>query len=164
MASCNIYDMRVFVLSILSIIGWLCFTVSFAVLLNDYSTTVFGGSKDINALTFVHFALACLGWLVNVFSIIFSIMKGKNNYLGTVCVFCTALMLIIAGGVANDYGRIFYTLTLGGKISSDHLVPDALKAGMAGVCIFTGMEVFKLMCFFHRRTNGARSLPSSTHQ
>ena len=158
MVNCVVYDMRIFILSILSIIGWLTFTISFAVLLNDYNTTVFGGSKEINALTFVHFALACFGWLVNVFSVFMALRKGKNAILGTVCVFCTALMVTIAGGVANDYGRVFYTLTLGGKISADHLVPDALKAAMAGVCMFLMFEMFKLLCFFHRKTNGV-SLP-----
>jgi hypothetical protein len=151
--------MRVFSLSIFSIIGWLTFFVSFVVLHNDYSKTAFGGTKDLNALTFVHFALACFGWLVNVFSIIFSVSKGQNNILGTLCVFLTAILLILSGGVANDYGRVFYTLTLGGKISSDHLVPDALKAAMAGVCIFIAAEMFKLLCFFHRQVNGGRRLP-----
>lgn len=159
MGSCTIFKKGVFGLSVLSIIGWLTFTVSFAVLLNDYSSTIFAGTKELNALTFVHYALACLGWLVNMFSIIYSVMKGKNNILGTLCVFLSAILLILSGGVANDYGRIFYTLTLGGRINSEHLVPDALKAAMAGVCIFTAAEMFKLLCFFHRQVNGARSLP-----
>jgi hypothetical protein len=155
---CVIHDMRVFPLSIFSIIGWITFTVSFAVLLNDYSTQTFGGTKELNALTFVHFVLAFLGWLINVFSLFYSLQKGKKKILGTVCVFTSTLMLVIAGGVANDYGRVFYALTLGGKISSDHLVPDALKAAMAGVCIFIAAEVFKLMCYFHKYT-GVRNLP-----
>ena len=149
--------MRVFCLSILSTIGWLTFTVSFAVLLNDYSAISFGGTKSLNALTFVHYCLAFLGWLINIFSIFFSIRKGRNNILGTLCVFTSTLLLVIAGGVANDYGRTFYTLTLNGKISSDTLVPDSLKAAMAGVCMFIASEVFKMLCYFHRYDS--RSLP-----
>ena len=159
MVTCKIYDLRIFTLSIFSIVGWIVFSVSFGVLLNDYSVAVFAGTKDINAITFVHFCLAFLGWVVNVLSLFFAVQKGRANILGTLCVFSTALLLIIAGGVANDYGRAFYTLTLGGEIDAEHFVPQSLTAAMAGVCIFTASEAFKLLCFFHRYSSGARNLP-----
>ncbi len=58
--------MRVFVLSILSTIGWLVFTVGFAVLINN-NPSYFGSldKPEFNAFTAVHFILAIAGCVVS---------------------------------------------------------------------------------------------------
>ena len=63
-----VHDMRMFVLSILSSIGWLVFTIGFAVLINN-NPRYFGSLDDtptFNALTAVHFILAIAGCVILV--------------------------------------------------------------------------------------------------
>jgi hypothetical protein len=156
---CVVHDMRIFVLSILSIIAWIVFTASFAVLLNDDALqlqTLFAGVKDINALTFVHYMLACLGWVGNAFCLWYATREGKNACLGTFCMIFGLTMLIVAGGIVNDYGRVYYTInvTLKGLVDT----PDDLKAAMAGALMFILFEICKTVAFF-LRTPTAAGLP-----
>ena len=143
---CVIHDMRIFVLSILSSIGWLVFTVSFAVLLNNQPA--FFGQKvaAFNALTAVHYLLAISGWITNAASIWYSVTSGRKSYMGTFLIIFLTVVLIVAGGVVNDYGRIAYSLTFNGQL----LLPDSAKAAMAGCLLYILFDLGKLIALFHR--------------
>lgn len=138
--------MRIFVLSILSTIGWLVFTVSFAVLINNQPTIFGQKAADFNALTAVHFILSITGWVTNAASIGYSLTPGKKNVAGTLLIIFLTVVLIVAGGVINDYGRIAYSLTFNGTL----FLPDSAKAAMAGCLLYILFDMGKLIALFHR--------------
>ena len=138
--------MRIFVLSILSTIGWLVYTVSLAVLINSQPAIFGQKAADFNALTAVHYLLALLGWLTNASSIGYSLTHGKKNIVGTLLIIFLVVLLIIAGGAMNDYARIAYSLTFNGRL----LLPDSAKAAMAGCLLYILFDLGKLIALFHR--------------
>ena len=154
--ACVIHDMRVFVLSILSTIGWLTFTIGFAVLITN-NPRYFGLSDkpEFNALTAVHFILACAGWAVNAFCFGYSILSGKKRCCGPFLILIITSMLIVSGGVLNDYGRIAYSAeTINSSVPGTLVnVPDSAKAAMAGTLIYVLMDLVKLMMLYNPTTS-----------
>eukprot|EP00946_MAST-07B_sp_MAST-7B-sp1_P002357 g2357.t1 len=146
-----IHDMRVFILSVLSTIGWLTFTVGFAVLINN-NPAYFGSidKPEFNAFTAVHFIFAIAGPLVEGVCFAYSLMAGKKRWCGPSIILLLAVLLVVAGGVVNDYGRIAYSASvINSKVPGTLVdIPDSAKAAMGGCLVCILFDLGKLMALY----------------
>ena len=81
----------------------------------------------------------------------FTIMSGKKRFCGPFIILLIASMLVVAGGVANDYGRIAYAAhAINSKVPGSLVtIPDSAKAAMAGCLMYILFDLGKLMALFN---------------
>ena len=148
---CVINDMRIFMLSLFSAIGWITFTVSMVVAFQDWPELL----KTVNSLTLVHYSIAIAGLPNSLLGMWYS--SNLNAVLGFICVFLSSAMLVVAGGSANDFGRlVFYCNT--DKLATRLLVnatnqcePANYPAIVGGVLIIL-CEMLKLLALHFKKT------------
>ena len=172
---CSIHDAPMFGATIVSLVGWLIFTVGFAILLSDKEYPVFGDKQEVNALTFVHFGVAIFGALSNIFSMLYSLCSSKtagNVFLKSALTVVTLLVMLFAAAAANDYGRILYIDQLATNKANAVLnninveikskVPDSLRVAISGAIIFLLTDTTKILLLIYGKRRSTNTTPTTS--
>lgn len=90
-------------------------------------------------------------WAVNAVCFAFTLMGGKKRFCGPFTTLLIAVMLVVAGGVANDYGRVAYAAhTINSNVPGTLVdIPDSAKAALAGCIMYILFDLAKLMALFN---------------